>query len=170
MISDKITKALNDQVNAELYSAYLYLSMSGYAAENDMNGAAKWFFAQMQEEMSHAQKIYDYVFSRDKRVELHAIEKPPSDFESFKHMMEESLGHERKVTAMINNIADLAQEEKDHATYGFMQWFVDEQVEEEESVRDILAEINLAGDNPAGLYMIDKALGTRIFAPSPAGE
>ncbi len=170
MISDKMTKALNDQVNAELYSAYLYLSMSGYAADKDMNGASKWFFAQMQEEMSHAQKIYDYVFSRDRRVELQAIDKPPADFDSFKHMMEETLAHEQKVTSLINAVADLAQEEKDHATYGFIQWFVDEQVEEEESVRDILAEINLAGDNRAGLYMIDKALGARTFTPPSAGE
>lgn len=166
MISDKMTEALNRQINAELYSAYLYLSMSSAAAASDYNGAANWFMVQAQEEVSHAQKIYNYVFSRDKRVVLEAIEKPPAEFDSLKHMLEETLAHEQKVTAMIADLADLAQDERDHATYGFLQWFIDEQVEEEESVRDILAEVKIAGDQGPGIFMVDKNLGQRVFAPA----
>jgi ferritin len=170
-ISEKMTEALNRQINAEMYSAYLYLAMSSAAADSEYSGAAKWFFAQAQEEMTHAMKLYDYVFSRDRKVLLEAIEKPPAEFESLKHMIEETLVHEQKVTAMINDLANLAQDERDHATYGFLQWFIDEQVEEEESVRDILAQIRIAGDQGPGLYMLDKSLGERVFSPAPeSGE
>ena len=163
MISEKMTKELNNQVNAELYSAYLYLAMSACATDMDFNGAANWFFLQMQEEMTHAQKIYDYICSQGNRVELEAIEKPPAQFESLKKMFEETLAHEKKVTSLINGLADLALEEKDHATSNFLQWFVDEQVEEEESVNDILAQLKLAGDQGPGLYMLDKSLSERVF-------
>ncbi len=163
MISDKMTAALNRQINAELYSSYLYLSMSAYAAESGYPGAANWFFIQVKEEMAHAQRTYDYVCSQDAHIELEVIDKPPTQFESLKHVFEETLKHERKVTAMVNDMVGLAQAEKDHGTYNFLLWFVDEQIEEEENVRDLIAQLKLAGDVGPGAMMLDKELRARVF-------
>ena len=163
MISDKMTEAVNKQINAELYSAYLYLSMSSYMSANGIKGAAQWFFAQAQEEMTHAWRLYGYVNSQGKHVELMAIDQPPTQFESLTHAMEETLTHEKKVTGLINDLANLAREEKDHASEIFLQWFVSEQVEEEESVNEVLDQLKLMGDYGGGLFMIDKELGARTF-------
>lgn len=163
MISDKMTEALNQQINAELYSSYLYLAMSTYTAENGYPGAANWFFIQVKEEMTHAQRAYDYVCSQDAHIELETIEKPPTEFESLRHVFDETLKHEQKVTAMVNDLVDLAQAEKDHGTYNFLLWFVDEQIEEEENVRDIIAQLKLAGDVGPGAMMLDKELRSRTF-------
>ena len=167
MISKKMTEALNKQINAELYSAYLYLSMSSCSSFTGLKGAANWFFVQAQEEMTHAQRMYNYVNSMGEHVVLAAIEQPAVDFESLTHMFEETLGHEKKVTAMINDLVNMAVEEKDHASEVFLQWFVSEQVEEEESANDALAKLKLAGGDGSGLLMIDAELGARVFVMPP---
>jgi ferritin len=161
MISKKMSKALAKQINAEMYSAYLYLSMSAHCTHANLNGAAKWLMAQAGEEMTHARKFYDYLNSQGERVVLEAIGKPPSEFESLKDVFEAVLTHERKVTGMIGKLADLAASENDHATGIFMQWFVTEQVEEEESAGEVLARLELAGDAKGALFMIDRELGAR---------
>jgi len=158
-------EALNRQINAETYSAYLYQSMSAYAANAGMPGVANWLSIQVKEELSHAQMIYDYVLRLGKRVILQAIDQPPSDFDSALSLFEKVLEHEKKVTALIGGLADLAVEEKDHATEIFLQWFVTEQVEEEETANDIIAKLKLAGEHGGGLFMIDKELGQRVFTP-----
>ena len=168
MISEKMVAALNNQINAELYSAYLYLSMSSCASFKGLKGGAQWFFVQAQEEMMHAQRLYDYVNSVGAQVKLAAIDGPPTAFDSLKQMLEDTLAHEKKVTALINGLVDLAVEEKDHATEIFLQWFVTEQIEEEESANDILSQLKLAGDEGSGLFMIDRELGARVFTPPAA--
>lgn len=165
MISKEMTKALNKQINAELYSAYLYMSMSAYASFTGLKGAANWFTVQAKEEMIHAQMFYDYIVRQSEHVNLMAIEQPPTKFKSLKDLYEQGLAHEKKVTAMINNLVNLAGDQKDHATDIFLQWFVTEQIEEEENARDILDRVKLAGDAGAAVFMIDNELATRVFTP-----
>jgi len=161
MISKKMTTALNEQINAELYSAYLYLSMSSWASYQGLSGVATWLFMQAREETEHAQKIYQYVNSVGERVALKAIAKPPAQFKSVTDVFEEVLAHEKKVTALINALADQAKKEKDHATEIFLQWFVTEQIEEEEHAGDILAKLKLVGEKGQALFMMDARLGAR---------
>ena len=168
MLSPKMQEALNDQINAEIYSAYLYLSMSAAASHAGLPGTANWLNIQTREEMSHAEKFYAYIESVGARVVLDAIERPPTDFGSPEAIYAEVLKHEQKVTALINDLVNLAREEKDHATEIFLQWFVTEQVEEEENVSNILAQIKLAGATGGGLFMIDRELGQRVFTPPSA--
>jgi len=163
MISKKMAKALSNQVNAELYSAYLYLSMSSYATSMGLQGFAHWFYVQAQEETTHALRIYTYLTTVGEQVVLDAIAKPPAKFKSALAMVEATLEHEKKVTAMINDLVTLARSGKDHATEIFLQWFVSEQVEEEDSVNAILAKLKLAGKEGGGLFMIDKELAPRVF-------
>ncbi|MBT3193191.1 MAG: ferritin [Verrucomicrobia bacterium] len=165
MISDKMTEALNDQINKELYSSYLYLSMSSYAAHIGLPGVANWFYVQAQEELSHVERFYAYINSQGQRVILGAIEKPESDFTSALAMFEAALEHEQFVTGRVNDLVNLAVEERDHASQIFLQWFVTEQVEEEENASDIIAKLRLAGDQGGGLFMIDKELASRVFTP-----
>jgi len=165
MISAGMTEALNNQLNAESYSAYLYLSMSSYASYTGLKGAANWFAIQAREEMTHAQKLYDYVNSQGEHAVLKTIDGPPSEFKSLLHMFEETLAHEKKVTGLINGLANLAVQERDHATGIFLQWFVSEQIEEEQSAKDIAERLKLAGENGPGLFMIDNELAARIFTP-----
>ncbi|TFH13871.1 MAG: ferritin [Lentisphaerales bacterium] len=167
MITKQITDLLNQQVNAELYSAYLYLSMSSYASSAGLKGTANWFFVQSQEEMTHAWRIYNYVTSRSQHVILESIDGPPVAFESPTALFEGALEHERKVTAMINNLSNEAVTAKDHATQVFLQWFVTEQIEEEENVSDVLAKMKLCGEGSGGLLLIDNELATRVFVPPP---
>ena len=170
MIAAKIADSLNNQVNAEMYSAYLYLGMSAYATSAGLKGAANWFYVQAQEEMVHAHKFYNYINSQGGRVLLQSIEQPPSDYESLLRAFEDTLAHEKKVTALINGLVDLAAEEGDHATEVFLQWFVTEQVEEEESAKEVVDRLKLAGIDGAGLFMVDNELTARVFAPPPAGQ
>ena len=163
MISKKMAKTLNQQINAELYSAYLYLSMSAYASHINMPGAAKWFFVQGQEETTHAHKIYGYLLDVGEPVTLEAIQKPPVTFKSVLAMFEAALSHEKKVTALINGLSNQAAGEKDNATQIFMQWFVTEQVEEEKNATEIIARIKMAGSSTGALMFIDKDLGHREF-------
>lgn len=170
MIEDNITKALNQQINAEMYSAYLYLAMSAYFESIDLKGFANWMQVQAQEEMTHAMKIYDYIFERGGRVTLSAIEAPPGQWGSPLEVFESTLKHEQKVTGMINNLVDLATNEKDHATCNFLQWFVAEQVEEEASANEMVQKLKLVADAQGGLFMLDNEFGRRVFTPSAAKE
>jgi ferritin len=161
MISQKMRDALNKQVNAELYSAYMYLSMSAYFSSANLPGFASWMKIQAQEETGHAMKIYDFIIERAGRATLKAIEAPPAQWKSPLDAFEATFKHEQKVTGLINNLVDLAIEEKDHATKGFLQWFVDEQVEEEASADAIVQQLKLIKEAPGALFMINNQLGQR---------
>ena len=168
MLSNKLCDALNKQLNNELYSAYLYLSMSSYAGSIGLKGSANWFMVQYQEEMAHAMKFYNYINSRGGHVTLAAIAAPPAEFSSLLEMFEQTLNHEQFITASINELTDLALSEKEHATNIFLQWFVTEQIEEEENDRDIIGKLKLIGDNGQGLLMLDAELAARVFVPPAA--
>jgi ferritin len=161
MIGKKMEKALNEQINKEIYSAYLYLSMSAYAAAQSLPGFSTWFKVQYGEELEHAGKIFDYINEQGNRVALAAIDKPPAEFKSPKALFEESYKHEQFVTKSIHSLADLAIVEKDHATLNFLQWFIKEQVEEEAAAKEILDKLEMAGDAKHALLMIDGRLGQR---------
>ncbi len=158
-MKEKILKALNDQLNLELYSAYIYQAMGAHFASEGWEGFSAWMDAQAQEEMDHARRIYDYIDERGGRVELMEIEKPPFAWDSVSAAFEDALKHEKKVTASINEIVSMARSEEDYATESFLQWFVDEQVEEEDSVGAIVDKLEKAGRE--GLYILDKELGQR---------
>ena len=168
MISKKIEEALNGQVNAEMYSAYLYLSMESYFKSLDLNGFANWMRVQTQEEMVHAMKIYDFINGRGGRILLKAIEGPPTQWDSPRAVFEAAYTHEQKVTGLINGLVDLAIKEKDHATHTFLQWFVNEQVEEEASADTVVQQLKMMENAPGGLFMLDRELAQRVFTPPPA--
>ena len=161
MLSDRMEKALNGQVNAELYSSYLYLSMNAYFKSINLDGFANWMYAQAQEELMHAMKFYDFINQRGGRTLLAAIEAPPDQWDSPLAVFENTLKHEQKVTGLINGLVDIAIEERDHATQIFLQWFVTEQIEEEESVGNVLEQLKLLSDAKQGLFMMDRELATR---------
>ena len=163
MISKNVAKAINRQVNAELCAAYLYMAMSAYVQSLGLSGAARWLYHQACEEMTHAQRLYRFMVRVGERVTFDAIDRPLSDFQSLQQVFEEALKHERRISSMINDLINLAIQEKDHASEIQMQWFVSEQVEEERAVADILARLKLAGEHPGGLLMIDRELGARTF-------
>jgi ferritin len=169
MLQSKIEKALNMQINAELWSAYLYLSMSAYFESISLSGFANWMRVQAQEEVTHAMKLYDYIVDRGGRVTVTGIDAPPTKWKSPLHAFEETYKHEQKVTGLINDLVDLAKSENDHATLNMLQWFVDEQVEEEASADEIVQKLKLVGKEGSGLFMIDRELGQRMFTP-PAGS
>lgn len=171
MLNKRMEQALNSQINAEIYSSYLYLSMSAYFESISLSGFANWMRTQAQEEMVHAMKFYDYVNERGGRVILGPIEAPPSEWESAVSVFDATYQHEQKVTGLINDLVDLAIEEKDHATNNLLQWFVSEQVEEEASASGVLNKAKLTGDAPGGLFMLDRELGARVFTmPAAAGQ
>lgn len=161
MLSKTMEDALNRQVNREFYSSYLYLSMSAYFETISLKGFAKWMRVQAKEERVHGEKIYDYIIARGGRVALGEIEAPKHKWASAGKVFEETYAHEQKVTAMIHNLVELAGREKDHATFEMLQWFVREQVEEEASAADILAQVKIVGDIPGHLFYIDHHLGKR---------
>jgi len=165
MISKKMQDALNGQINAELYSAYLYLSMDAHFQSVNLPGFANWMRAQTQEELMHAMKIYDFVNERGGRVILKSIAEPPAEWGSPLAAFEAVYKHEQKVTGLINNLVNLAIEEKDHATNSFLQWFVNEQVEEESSADEVVQKLKMVEKEPGGLFMVDKELGQRVFTP-----
>jgi len=169
MISKKMEAALNEQVNAELYSAYLYLSMESYFKSKNLNGFANWMRVQTQEEMTHVMKIYDFIDERGGRITLIAIEGPPSEWDSPLAVFEAVYENEQKVTGLINDLVDLAIKEKDHATNTFLQWFVNEQVEEESSADQVIQQLKMMENAPGGMFMFDRELGQRVFTP-PATE
>ncbi|PWB86987.1 ferritin [Methanobrevibacter woesei] len=145
MVSENMEKAINEQLNAEMYSGYLYLSMAAYFEDQDYPGFAQWMRVQAQEELDHAMKFYDYLNTRGARVTLTAIEAPQTEWDSIEAVFKHVLEHEQMVTSLINNLVDIAIEEKDHATNQFLQWYVEEQVEEEESAMEVLGKIKRAG-------------------------
>ncbi|MCP3888083.1 MAG: ferritin [Desulfobulbaceae bacterium] len=163
MISDKMNKALNEQVNAELFSSYLYLGMSAWFSEKSLNGFASWMRVQAQEEMSHAMKIYNFILERGGNIQLTTIEKPESEWGSPLEVVQEVANHEAKVTGLVNDLVDVALEQRDHATNIFLQWFVTEQVEEEASVGDVLERAKMIGDDSAGMFALDMEMAKREF-------
>lgn len=163
MLSKKMHDALNAQINAELWSAYLYLSMSMDAADKGLKGVANWFAVQFKEEQDHAQILINYLLSRGARVELAPIAAVTTSWESPLAMFEDTLEHEKEVTAMINDLCAIAEEDRDRASSNMLVWFVDEQVEEEQSAADIIAELKMIGKDKLGLYMIDKEMAARTY-------
>jgi ferritin len=170
MISKNMEKAINEQINAEMYSAYLYLSMESYFRSLDLSGFANWMRVQVQEELVHAMKMYDFVDARGGRIILKSIEAPQTEWKSPLAVFEAVYEHEQKVTGLINDLVNLAVKEKDHATNAFLQWFVNEQVEEEASADKIVQQMRMIGDAPGGLFMLDHELGQRVFKSPTAGE
>nr|WP_232362476.1 ferritin [Desulfogranum mediterraneum] len=162
----KMLKALNQQINAEMYSSYLYLSMESYFQSISLAGFANWMRGQVQEELMHSMKFYDFVVERGGRVTLDAIARPESSWDSPLDAFKAILKHEQHVTALINDLVDLAIDERDHATNIFLQWFVSEQVEEEASVGAIVDRLELIKDTPSGLFMLDAELAKRVFTPA----
>ena len=163
MLNEKIQKALNDQINAELYSSYLYLAMSAYFGSINLNGFANWMRIQAQEELAHSIKFYDYVEERGGRVLLGSVDGPRTEWGSPLEVFEHVYEHEVHVTSLINKLVDLAIEISDHATNNFLQWFVAEQVEEESAADDVVQRLKLVGNDGAGLFMLNQELTARTF-------
>jgi ferritin len=165
MLSKKLETALNAQINAELWSAYLYLSMSAHFAADGKPGFANWFKIQFQEEQDHAMKFFNYIVERGGKVELKPIAKVPLVWKSPLAAFEDTLKHEQEVTALINNLVTLAKEEQDYATESMLKWFVDEQVEEEATAQGYIDALKMIKDNGFGIYTLDKELTQRSYAP-----
>lgn len=171
MLSEKLAKAINAQINAELWSAYLYLSMSMHFANKGYAGIANWYAIQFKEEQDHATIFMNYLNSRDAKVILEPIAAVENEWESPLAAFAATLAHEQKVTALINNLQALAVEEKDYATQNNLQWFISEQIEEEETARGYIDALEKIGDNGYGLYMFDKELAARVYStPSPLAK
>jgi len=168
MLSPKIQDALNAQINAELWSAYLYLSMSMHFEAEGLGGVANWFHIQFEEEQAHARIFMNYINQRAGRVVLAPIAEVPVEWKNPLDAFKATLEHERKVTGLINSLYALAAEENDYATCDRLKWFVTEQVEEEETAQKLIDKLTLVGDNGMGLYMIDQELAARVYnAPAP---
>jgi ferritin len=168
MLDKRIEDAVNDQINYELYSAYIYYSMQAWFEDKSFTGMTTWMAAQVKEEMSHAQIMYNFINDRGGRVILKAIEGPQTDWESPLDVFETALEHEKKVTARINKILDVATELHDHASIQFLHWFVNEQIEEENNASEIIDRLTFAADNRGAVFHIDTELGARVFTlPAP---
>jgi len=161
MLDKQMSKALNKQINKEMYSAYLYMAMSAHANNGGLKGFANWFMVQYHEEMFHAMKLYEYIQRQGEEVVLAEIQAPPASFTSPLDMFTQTLEHEQFITKSINELMDLAIKKKDHATQIFLEWYVTEQVEEEENDNDIIAQLKLIGDNAHALLMLDRELAAR---------
>jgi ferritin len=159
MLDAKIESALNEQINHELASAYLYLSMAAYFEAGNLPGSAKWMRRQAKEEQAHAMKIFDYVSDRDGRVRLQAVAQPPVEFGSTVEVWEQTFTHEQKVSGLINRLYALAMEAADYPTQALMQWFVTEQVEEEKTARTILEQVRKIGEASSAIFFLDRHLG-----------
>ena len=170
MLKTEVIKALNDQMQAEFYSSYIYLSMSAWCEDANYEGFAHWMRMQAQEELQHAMKIYDYVNMTGGRVKLQAVEQPAVEWDAPLAMFEDSLAHERHMTENINKLVGLCMQENDFATSAMLQWFVSEQVEEEATVDAILGKLQLMGGAGPGLFMLDQELGSRAVPTPPAAE
>ncbi len=167
-MNQKMIDALNDQMNFEYYSAHIYLSMAAYAGELGLPGFEHWLLTQYEEEVFHAQKFYHYIVSRDGRAVIKGFEDPEIDFGSLRKMLTTALDHERIVTSKINDLVSLAAELQDYATHNFLQWYISEQVEEEETFTDLIQKVDLVKD--AGLYILDKELAERTFTPPKSDD
>jgi ferritin len=167
MLTDKMEKALNDHLNAEIYSSYLYLSMSTYFANLNLSGSASWMKIQALEEMTHAMKFQNFIEERGGRVKLAAVAQPEHEWSSPLVCFADVLKHEQHVSGLVNELVALAMEEKDFASNNFLQWFVGEQVEEESAADDVVQTLKLAGEVGNGLFMVDRELGSRAFVMPP---
>ena len=163
MLSAKLHTAINEQINAELWSAYLYLSMSMDAEAKGLKGVANWFYVQWLEEQDHAHILMNYLNSRDCKVTLKPIAEVRTEWSSVLEMYEETLRHEKVVTSLINNLAAIAAEDKDFASSNMLVWFINEQVEEEESARDMIFAVEAVEGNKYGMYQLDKELASRVY-------
>ncbi len=161
MLSKKIQDALNQQINAEISSAYLYLSMSAHCAASNRPGSAHWMRVQWQEELSHAMKLFDYVNDRGGRAALKAVAQPPGDFKSLKEVFQQVLEHEREVSAMIHRLYEAAVKENDYPTQVMLQWFITEQVEEEKTATEIVEQLKMIGEHGGAVIMLDRHLAKR---------
>ena len=165
MLNREVVQLLNEQINKELFSAYLYLGMSDYYADQNLNGFENWFYVQAQEETDHAMLIRRYLLNNGESVALFPIEAPSEVYDTFEAPLNMSLKHEQFVTASIYNIYAVAQKEKDFRTMKFLDWFVTEQGEEEKNAMDLIAKFELFGSDAKGLYMLNQELATRVYAP-----
>ncbi len=161
MLKKIVQDALNEQIKAELESAYIYLAMSAYSEAVNLRGFAKWMRAQSREEVGHALKLFDYVNDRDGRVILQAVAQPPADYQSALDMMEHTLRHEQKVSGLINQLYELALKENDYPTQAHLQWFITEQVEEEKTAQEIVEQLKMIGNHAPALLMLDRQMGQR---------
>jgi ferritin len=161
MLSKKLQDAINEQIKNELYSGYLYLAMSAYFEAGNLPGFARWMRLQAAEEQEHALKFFDYLYDRGSRVALKAIDQPPMDWDSPLAVFEDTLEHERKVTGLINKLYELALEGNDYPAQAMLQWFIEEQVEEEKNAEQIVATLKMVGEKGQALVMMDRALGQR---------
>lgn len=165
MIKKRMEEELNKQINAEFYSSYLYLSMAAYLESQNLAGFSNWMNVQAQEEWAHGLKIFNYLNERGGTVKLQAIEAPKTEWKDIIEIFEDVYEHEQKVTSLINSLIDVAVEEHDHATRNFLQWFIDEQVEEESSVSTLLEQIKMVDGKGTGLFMLDREMSSRTFVP-----
>jgi ferritin len=156
MLKKTVLKALNDQINAEFYSAYLYLGMSAWCEDRNLPGFAAWMRTQFEEEQKHALKILDYVLEQNEAVRLAAIDQPPATFKTLQEVWEKTYSHEQHVTALIHRLYALAEKERDYATKGLMQWYVSEQVEEEQQASSILEQVKMVGTNSSAVFFLDR--------------
>lgn len=161
MIKKRVENALNEQMNKEFYSYYLYLSMAAHFDSNNLKGFSQWLKIQAKEEAGHAMKLYEYLISRGGKVILQPIDAPPSDWKAHKNIFEDAYRHEQKVTGLISKLVELAKSEKDHPTEIFLQWFVTEQVEEEALASEVLQKLQLIGNDGSALFVLDGELGKR---------
>lgn len=169
MLSEKLERELNEQIKHEFYSAYYYLAMAAYFDDQTLDGFSNFFKVQAEEEQFHAMKFYNFINEKGGRVKLEAIDQPPSEFDSIADVFSKALEHERFVTKRIYKLMDIAKEEREHATISMLQWFVDEQVEEEDTMETYLKQVQRLGEQGSGIYMLDKELAARTFTP-PAAE
>lgn len=172
MINERMQNEINEQINAELWSGYLYLSMSSWFTQNNLPGFANWMYVQYQEEFTHAMKMYRYIHERGGVVTLKPIAAVDTDWKNGVAIFEQTLNHERKVTGLINALMDTAHEIRDYATINFLNWYIDEQVEEEANAEELLHKLQMIGNDQAALYNLDNELSTRVFvdATLPAAE
>jgi ferritin len=161
MMSKKMLYSLNNHLNEEVYSSYLYLSMAAYFEDKNLKGFAGWFRIQSQEEYMHGMKFYDFINQTGGKVTLKAIAAPKTNWKSIMEIYKDTLAHEKHITALIDKLVGQAMQEKNYATNNFLQWFVTEQVEEEANVEEIINKLEMIGDNKGGLYMLDRELGAR---------
>jgi len=166
MLNTKLEIELNKQLNAELFSAYLYLSMSSFLASKNLSGFSNWMKVQFEEEQFHALKLYNYIIDRGGRVILQPIESPKNEWEDIIDIFNDVMNHEEKITSMINELVNKSIEEKDHATVNLLQWYISEQVEEEATVSDILEQLKLIEGKGAGLFILDREMRQRVFTPA----
>ena len=166
MLNKELVSLLNNQVNMEWYSAYIYLDIYGYYADQNLNGFGTWFYVQTQEERDHAMLFIKYLLNNSEKVILQDVKAPNASYQNFREPAVAAFEHEKKVTASINNIYALAYSLKDFRTMQFLDWFVKEQGEEEKNTEDLIKKYNLFGNDPRGLYLLDAELGTRVYAPA----